>query len=252
MKKPLVKKENLDRLLTLLPHLLKAEGNEWFKTEVKKIVRESDGTTEKAQDNLHSYSDMGDSYIISVNPKVLLIDYDNIPDEKVREKLKSDCFEMARHRLGRTNHKPDFEEYCRYAHLQAEELINYYLMKKHSSNLQEIVKFIKAYNPKYDPRSVPTNLAYIDYGFKLFALSKVISFDSPVFYFLKDVRNESSHRSTYSKKSEDTLLDSYNKGVVLTDEQNREVNFIVSKRQGDFEKIYHALTRLKNNLVAKL
>ncbi len=147
MKKPLVKKENLDRLLTLLAHLLKFKGNEWFKAEVKKIIRESDGASGTVQDTLHSYSEAGDHYLI-INPRAWLIDYDDVPDEKVRTQLKVDCFEMARNRLGRGNHvhNPDFEEFCRHAHLQIEELVNYYYQKKFGFDNKGIVEDILTYN----------------------------------------------------------------------------------------------------------
>jgi len=251
MNKPLVKKENLEKLLKLLQQLIHVKGNEWFRDALKKMVSGDNQQVVSSEGINHTYSENSGNYIV-INPNALLIDYDRITDEKVRTQLKSDCFEMARHRLGRANHKPDFEEFCRFANLQAEELINYYLLKKHAHNLDQITSFISQYNPKYQPRTPPKSVGQIEYAFKLFALGQIFKFDTPVLYFLKDIRNETSHRSTYSLRNEDEILDKYNRGIYLDEIQKREVKFIITKRETDFDRIYLALTQLGEQLISKL
>ena len=55
-----------------------------------------------------------------------LIDYSFITNEKVHQQLLSDYREMLRYQFGTRSHKVDFLEFCRFAHLQTEMLINYY------------------------------------------------------------------------------------------------------------------------------
>ncbi len=56
-----------------------------------------------------------------------ILDYSFIEDESIRDQLISDNREMMRYRYGVRSHKIDFDEFCRYAHLQAEMLVNVYL-----------------------------------------------------------------------------------------------------------------------------
>lgn len=54
------------------------------------------------------------------------IDYSKIRNKLIRDQLNRDCIEMTKHRLGQHNYTINFDEFCRYGQLQAEELINYY------------------------------------------------------------------------------------------------------------------------------
>ena len=62
----------------------------------------------------------------SVDAQNSVIDYSYIKDEKVKNQLISDNREMMRFRYGTRYHEIDFDEFCRFAHLQAEMLLNYY------------------------------------------------------------------------------------------------------------------------------
>lgn len=262
MKKPLVKKENLDRLLTLLPHLLKAEGNEWFKAEVKKIVRESEMEVKEGNDTLHVYSELGDQYLIS--PGVLLIDYNDIPDKVVREKLNADCFEMARHRLGRGNHAhtPDFDEFCRHAHLQIEEMVNYYYQKKFGDDIKAIINDITNYNQKaHNAIKNATELSYIPYKYKMWALNDKLVFgweSKNIMMQICNLRNDLSHRTTLTKKQDDKILEEYENmhGLIRDMPPNvfpdEKVQIIIFRKQKRWDDIIAVITKLKTKIVQEL
>ena len=59
-----------------------------------------------------------------------IIDYSFIQEPEVRAQLISDNREMMRFRYGTRYHAISFDEFCRYAHLQAEMLLNYFYDKK--------------------------------------------------------------------------------------------------------------------------
>lgn len=251
MKKQMMNKESLEKLLALLPRLLDMPGNEWFKEAVRKMVCQSGNTVLKGDETLHSFVEGTRSYLI-INPDAVLIDYDDIPDEKVREQLKADCFEMARHRFGRVNHKVDFDEFCRYANLQAEELINYFLVKRFNNNIDTISRFIEQYSVyRSIPNRPPSDVKVIDYGFKLFALrdSGLIQIDHSTLYSLKEIRNKLSHRSTFTTKIEDEILDKWNQQMPLTNDEKKEAITIQFRKKADFDNIYIALENLKNQIV---
>lgn len=262
MKKPLVKKENLDRLLTLLPHLLKAEGNEWFKSEVKKIVRESEVEVKEGKDTLHVYSELGDQYLIS--PALLLIDYSDIPDKVVREKLNADCFEMARCRLGRGNHAhtPDFDEYCRHAHLQIEELINYYYQKKFDDNIEEIKKDILSFN-KFALGKIESTkeLSWVSFIYKMWAVINKFGLGKDaknIMPKLAKLRNDLSHRTSLTKKKDEQIFEEYEKKNGLFRDMDPsvahpdEINLILFRKEARWDDVVAVITKLKDKIVQEL
>lgn len=270
MKKPLVKKENLDRLLMLLPHLLKAEGNEWFKAAVKKLVRESDGSSVAVQDTLHSYSEVGDYYLI-INPHAWLIDYDDIPDEKVRTQLKVDCFEMARNRLGRGNHAhtPDFDEFCRYAQMQIEELLNYFYNKKFPNIIssKEFIgkyypttekenergeKFLDSYKPKSDNSTKINQITFKHKSGAFFSYAKVSKNLAYTISKINSLRNKISHRSTSEAQNEDELINNFYKNNLNWKGKYKpfELQVIEFRRDKNWEEVVSAIVEIKTKVTA--
>ena len=55
------------------------------------------------------------------------LDYSFIQSTAVKDMLVSDFREMMRYRYGTRSHKADFTEFCKYAHYQLEELVNYFM-----------------------------------------------------------------------------------------------------------------------------
>lgn len=62
----------------------------------------------------------------NIDEMAIQIDYSFVKDKVLRLKLEADWREMLRYRCGVRKHEPDFLEFCRYANLQAEGIINYY------------------------------------------------------------------------------------------------------------------------------
>ena len=79
------------------------------------------------------------------------IDYSFVKDDILRIKLISDWREMLRYRCGVRQHKINFGEFCKFAHFQAEGMLNYYHYQRGMSNECDIEWFntnIQAYNEK--------------------------------------------------------------------------------------------------------
>lgn len=134
----------------------------------------------------------------AVDSKNSVIDYSFVKLPDVRIQLVSDNREMMRFRYGTRYHEIDFDEFCRYAHLQIEMLLNYYYDMKNNSDLQSIKNHIKTYNPKAQIDSAGS-LSAIMFNFKLWAFDKEMRLEYNLkksIENLKSVRNELSHRST--------------------------------------------------------
>ena len=121
-----------------------------------------------------------------------------IKDGSVREKLIADFREMLRCQYGTRNHKIDFAEFCRYAVLQMEMLVNYYFEKKFSGDINGIVAEIRASSPNYTPYPGLENVSEIALKTKLYAVRNAFAWnrsDLAPYINAVDVRNKQSHRS---------------------------------------------------------
>lgn len=132
----------------------------------------------------------------SVDNKNSVIDFSYISILDVKEQLISDNREMMRFRYGTRYHMIDFKEFCRYAHLQAEMLINYYYQMIDKSDLDAIKSHIKKYNKNAFGLEEVTSLGSISYNVKMWAFSGEHKgkFDFSLFENIRKVRNELSHR----------------------------------------------------------
>ena len=92
----------------------------------------------------HIESYLGLDYYVDGQPS--LIDYSFVSEAEIRAQLISDNREMMRYRYGTRFHTISFDEFCRYAHLQVEMLLNYFYDKK-DSNLEDVKKHILEHNP---------------------------------------------------------------------------------------------------------
>ena len=129
-----------------------------------------------------------------------IIDYSYIIEPEVRDKLISDNREMMRFRYGTRSHRVDFEEFCRYAQLQAEMLLNYFYSMK-DVTIQNIILHIKKFSPKaYIPESA-TNLSSISFIVKLWAYDNEFKQNiTETFDHIREVRNNQSHRTPQYEK----------------------------------------------------
>ena len=141
-----------------------------------------------------------------------IIDYSFIQEPEVRAQLISDNREMMRFRYGTRYHAISFDEFCRYAHLQAEMLLNYFYDLK-NDNIKSVIAHIKKFNPTAN-LDTAKSLGSISYNSKLWAFKTEFNIDFKVYTildYLRKVRNDSSHRS--SEKEEKSIHD-YRKQLV--------------------------------------
>ncbi len=175
---------------------LLAEQNPEFNQAMQKLF----GNTVSA--SLHSNYDkriahiekyLGLDYYADSMPS--LIDYSYIQENDIRAQLISDNREMLRYRYGTRFHEILFEEYCRYAQLQAEMLINYFYYHKEQTDA-EAINHIKRFNSEGRTGNAQT-LTSIPFSTKLWAFCKEFRLKKAkdTFDFVRDVRNHLSHRS---------------------------------------------------------
>ena len=136
-----------------------------------------------------------------------MIDYSFVTDKYIRNQLESDFREMLRYRYGVRSHKIDFDEFCRYAHLQAEALVNYYY-KTSCGDYYSIKQRILKFNDKAKFSDEYTDVESVSYAYKIKAcISELFPSTNGVSWFsnkgqlvfdtlsqVKDVRNSKSHR----------------------------------------------------------
>lgn len=135
----------------------------------------------------------------SVDSQNSVIDYSYIKDEKVKNQLISDNREMMRFRYGTRYHEIDFDEFCRFAHLQAEMLLNYYYVTTCNSDLNLIKKRIRENNENPKGLDEANTIFAISFRVKMWSFNneyKTSQQFRAIFNNLVRVRNEVSHRST--------------------------------------------------------
>lgn len=175
---------------------LLAKTNPEFCQEMQKLFgntvsADPHGNHEARIANIEKYLGL-DYYIDSMKS---IIDYSFIKEPDVRAKLISDNREMLRYRYGTRFHIIDFSEFCRYAQLQAEMLINYYYYNRNPTLSEQIIH-IKTYNPKGVFGDNPSSLAAIPFNTKLWAFNKEFRLNLiETFEYVREVRNSQSHRS---------------------------------------------------------
>lgn len=176
---------------------LLSKQNPEFEAELRMVlgigvVPNNMHSSEKRIEHIEKY--LGLDYYVDKQPS--LIDYSFVSEPEVRIQLISDNREMMRFRYGTRYHSICFDEFCRYAHLQAEMLLNYYLDKK-NSHIEEVVEHIKKYNPRTVFRESVKSLGDISYNSKLYAFKEEFKLDFNIYSvldYLRRIRNESSHR----------------------------------------------------------
>ena len=252
------KEEKLKKFLALVVEISNHPNNEWFKKDlISLLVPGGQLKTLNSASEIESKIDLIHKYLAIDIYRI--IDY-SFFDEPSREQLFRDCIEMGRYQKGTPNHKIDFGEYCRYAHLQAEEMINYFMIKISNSDINRVVEFLKERLSSYNPVKPPTEIHHINYSIKLSALKFISNLNKKsldYLWFINDVRNELSHRNSLSSINEDKDLvlfkengfDSGKKDFkkmnkMELDIYNRGI-YIIRKRKMEFEIIYDALEDLK-------
>jgi hypothetical protein len=196
------KKENLTKLLTLVKEIQKDPKNKWFKDALLADIFGIDENTDSH--TWISKINMIEKYLSIDGFQV--IDYSFIENERVRNQLICDNIEMSRHRLGKRTGKVDFEEFCRFATLQIEEMLNYFFYKKLNGRQDEIIKY---FEKKLNKTLNVERLSGISLASKLKVFSNEVNLDNKVRTNIQkiiDVRNSLSHRMTIGKYDSQELM----------------------------------------------
>ena len=205
----------MDEILktTINKIVLLSKQNPEFAAELRKalgIGTSANGmfSSDKRIEHIEKY--LGLDYYVD-NQKSI-IDYSFIQEPIVRAQLISDNREMMRFRYGTRYHAVCFDEFCRYAHLQAEMLLNYFYDLK-NNNINSVIAHIKKYNPTANLDNAKS-LGSISYNSKLWAFKTEYSLDFKIYTildYLRKIRNDSSHRSL---ENEDKSILDFRKQLV--------------------------------------
>ncbi len=258
------KKESLIKLIKLVKEISNQPGNDWFLESLQNKVSGNIVVSNSIDQSLEAKINLIRDYLsIDLNR---VIDYSHF-EEPAKESLFRDCIEMGRFEKGTPSHKIDFGEFCRYAHLQGEEMINYFFNKISNQNINIIEHFIQEKVAGYKPTKKPTVIHHIFYTHKLSAFKSISQLSKKsidVFWFLNEYRNELSHRNSLTTSSDDKDLVLYEKsGFIGTqldfqklDYKQKEIynrgKYIITKRKKDFNLIYDSLEELKNKIIDSL
>lgn len=201
--------ENLNKLLAFLKnHIINKPENSWFVDELRKAIGTTNAPT-AGLDKIEKY--LGLDY--SLDGAKTIINYDFIEDDYIRNCFQADCREMLRYRYGTRGHKINFGEFCRYALIQAERLLNFYYSKRGSFN--EMRNHIASLNR--DKNGNPFDLSKynliesIPFAAKLTAYTSEFNL-SPLWTIydrVREVRNLQSHGDMAQQDEEDFFYKEY-------------------------------------------
>lgn len=187
-------------LATINKIRLLAEQNTEFRLEMQRMFGKTSSASVVNNDDRrisHIEKYLGlDYYLDSMES---IIDYSFIKESDIRENLISDNREMLRYRFGTRSHKVDFEEFCRYAQLQAEMLLNYYYSIE-DNTIENIISHIKRYNANAIISDNTKSLTSISFRVKLWAYEGEFNINvKDTFNHICKVRNNQSHRTPQNK-----------------------------------------------------
>ena len=203
-----------EKLKTTIEKIVKlSKQNPEFDTELRKALGMGTSvrniiSSDKRIAHIEKY--LGLDYFVDYQESI--IDYSFVQEPEVRAQLISDNREMMRFRYGTRYHAISFDDFCRYAHLQAEMLLNYFYDLK-NDNFNAVIVHIKTYNPTANLDNAKS-LGSISYNSKLWAFKTEFNLDYKIYTILDNlrrVRNDSSHRSL--EKEEKSIHD-YRKQLV--------------------------------------
>lgn len=207
------KKRQLTQLLAFVKDLYEHPDNKEFAAGIRAIVLNDKDFVESVR------RDVGEGAPDAIRKieSYLSLDYDIdsrsfpdyalVADETVRERLQADYREMLRFMFGTRNHRIDFPEFCRYATLQVELLVNYYYERKYDSDLERIKQAVVDGNKSvrngetvyyFKPNEKTKDVADIGLKFKIQALQLQFGWqytDIGGLLNVTEVRNRQSHRS---------------------------------------------------------
>ena len=168
-------KKNLEKLLDFLNNeILHEPSNAWFVNELYKLLPHNLVSPSENKDikNIERY--LGLDY--KLDSRYSPCDYSFL-DDFLQEKAESDYREMRRFQLGLRGHKKDFAEFCRYAILQAELILNFFYDEYYidKGGISEAIDDIKFYSKYKNPNNDILYIENIPFNNKLWAFSGIAS-----------------------------------------------------------------------------
>jgi len=222
--------DNSDKLLRFLDEFLKQPNTDSFRKQLLEILIKHSNPTYQSNRQIDAF----DYLSIKTDTDALkLVDYRGITHDQTRRILVADGQQMWRYRLGTINNKIEFLEYCRFAQLQIELMINYYLWRKSKNNLDKALEYITKYNPTQQFVYKPGSISSIGFAIKWYTIRAAFNLSNRAEFViskLNDVRNVLSHRK------------------VGMDKTNKEYyNSFVAEQ--DFDGVFRTLDEFKNEII---
>lgn len=165
-----------------------------------------------------------------------IIDYSFVDNEHVRLQLISDNREMLRYRYGTRSHKIDFLEFCRYAHMQAEMLVNYYFDKQYKGDIDKIAAAIN-----YQYKTETTTLSSINYISKCIYIKKKFGIKGSNLENLAKARNIQSHRSVGNVEIDLSYVEVIKKSGLYLNRDKDDFDWFKIQTDAGQNNIYNSL-----------
>ena len=199
-------KKQLKEFLSFIKKIINFKGNEWMKDDLLDMLDLTEARSEeriegKKIDDIHKY--------MKLDVDQTVIDYSLFPDS-IRITLERDCLEMQKWRHGKMDMGKvngfdiQFSEYCRYAHMQAEGLVNFYFKENYpnESQLKDLLIVINSTISDIKWKRKDQTVDAIPYGCKVDYLLSINKITEPLKWELnnmKNLRNSLSHRGVIHK-----------------------------------------------------
>ena len=206
------KKKQLTQLLAFVKDLYEHPDNKEFAAGIQEMVLADDDFWKRRRSSASDGMVGPDEDIRQIKEYLSLDfgidqedleDYDFVSDKKVRLQLLTDYREMLRYQFGTRNHRVDFLEFCRFAHLQVEMLVNYYFEIAFDGNFGMMIDALKENYGEFKVAEKASNISEVFFKSKLFYLMSVFGWtrkDISVYLNVYEVRNRQSHRSLRNDK----------------------------------------------------
>lgn len=125
--------DNLRKLLNFLnSEIIHKPENRWFVDELRKSLPKEAVSEPTVHNSSITKIEKYLALDYNLDESKTTLDYSSIKDDYLRECFEADCREMLRYRFGLRSHRIDFGEFCRFAQIQAERLLNVYYQTKGS------------------------------------------------------------------------------------------------------------------------
>ena len=206
------KKKQLTQLLDFVKVLYAHPDNKEFAAGIQEMVLTDEDFWKRHGSSASLVSDGIDADIRRIKEYLSLDfgidqeeleDYAFVSDKNVRLQLLTDYREMLRFQFGTRSHRVDFLEFCRYAHLQVEMLVNYYFETAFNGNFGMMIDAMKEQYANFKVAEKASNISEVFFKSKLFYLMNIFGWarnDISVYLNVYEVRNRQSHRSLRSNK----------------------------------------------------